>query len=238
MQQWDVIVVGAGAAGLFCAIEAAKRGRKTLVLDNGKRIGRKILMSGGGRCNFTNIYASPANLTFAETMAAMGGRVAIPTTMNAISVDRENWQAQKVPADFGEAASRLADAYVQMGARPTFTCAPYQGDDRPSAGEDIGWSESNAVIYANSVLGARSVKHPDFLDLFIALTGRAPLCGVYLEDNRKARMIIKVPFISIPNLVLGRQSVVELIQHDLNVSNIVLHLNRLQDNEGAKCSLQ
>ncbi|CAM5225444.1 NAD(P)/FAD-dependent oxidoreductase [Alishewanella longhuensis] len=61
MQQWDVIVIGAGAAGLFCAIEAAKRGRKTLVLDNGKRIGRKILMSGGGRCNFTNIYASPAN---------------------------------------------------------------------------------------------------------------------------------------------------------------------------------
>lgn len=61
MQQWDVIVIGAGAAGLFCAIEAAKRGRKTLVLDNGKRIGRKILMSGGGRCNFTNIYASPTN---------------------------------------------------------------------------------------------------------------------------------------------------------------------------------
>jgi predicted Rossmann fold flavoprotein len=54
-------VIGAGAAGLFCAIEAAKRGRKTLVLDNGKRIGRKILMSGGGRCNFTNMYTSPAN---------------------------------------------------------------------------------------------------------------------------------------------------------------------------------
>ena len=54
-------MIGAGAAGLFCAIEAAKRGRKTLVLDNGKRIGRKILMSGGGRCNFTNIYTSPAN---------------------------------------------------------------------------------------------------------------------------------------------------------------------------------
>ncbi len=60
-QSWDVIVIGAGAAGLFCAIEAAKRGRKTLVLDNGKRIGRKILMSGGGRCNFTNMYSSPAN---------------------------------------------------------------------------------------------------------------------------------------------------------------------------------
>lgn len=61
VQEWDVIVVGAGAAGLFCAITAAKRGRRVLVVDNGKRIGRKILMSGGGRCNFTNIYASPAN---------------------------------------------------------------------------------------------------------------------------------------------------------------------------------
>ncbi len=61
MQEWDVVVVGAGAAGLFCAITAAKRGRRVLVVDNGKRIGRKILMSGGGRCNFTNIYASPAN---------------------------------------------------------------------------------------------------------------------------------------------------------------------------------
>lgn len=61
MQQWDVIVIGAGAAGLFCAIEAGKRGRRVLVLDNGKKIGRKILMSGGGRCNFTNIYASHQN---------------------------------------------------------------------------------------------------------------------------------------------------------------------------------
>lgn len=138
------------------------------------------------------IFASPANLTFAETMAQMGGKVVVPTTMNAISVDRENWQAQNVPKDFGAAASRLADAYVMMGAQPTFTCAPYQLSDKPVAGEDIGWSESNAVIYANSVLGARSVKHPDFLDLFIALTGRAPASGVYLDDNRRADLLIEV----------------------------------------------
>lgn len=61
MQQWDVIVIGAGAAGLMCAIEAGKRGRKVIILDNGKRVGRKIIMSGGGRCNFTNIYTSPEN---------------------------------------------------------------------------------------------------------------------------------------------------------------------------------
>lgn len=57
----DVIVVGAGAAGLFCAAQAAKRGRTVSVLDHAKRIGGKILMSGGGRCNFTNMYASPEN---------------------------------------------------------------------------------------------------------------------------------------------------------------------------------
>lgn len=138
------------------------------------------------------IYAGRANLIFAQKMAAMGAKTVVPTTMNAISVDHENWRSQGVSLDFGLAASQLADAYVQMGAQPNFTCAPYQSKDAPMQGEDIGWSESNAVIYANSVLGARSVKHPDFLDLFIALTGRAPLSGVYLPDNRVAVMVIDV----------------------------------------------
>ncbi len=138
------------------------------------------------------IYAGPAYLTFAETMAGMGARVRIPTTTNAISVDRDNWRQQGVPLLFGQPAARLADAYVQMGARPNFTCAPYLDEDAPDFGEDIGWSESNAVIFANTVLGARTAKHADFLDLFIALTGRAPLSGVYLTENRIARMRIEV----------------------------------------------
>ena len=138
------------------------------------------------------IYASPANLVFAEKMVEMDAKVRVPTTMNAISVDHENWQDQNVPRIFGLPASRLADAYVEMGARPSFTCAPYLLEEPPTANEDIGWSESNAVIFANSVLGARTVKHPDFLDLFIALTGRAPLSGVYLEENRIAHTVISV----------------------------------------------
>jgi hypothetical protein len=125
-------------------------------------------------------------------MADMGAEVRVPTTMNAISVDRENWERQGTPPTFGRPASRLADAYVRMGARPSFTCAPYLLDSAPKAGEAVGWAESNAVIYANSVLAARTVKHPDFLDLCIALTGRAPLSGVYLDENRKARRLIRV----------------------------------------------
>ena len=138
------------------------------------------------------IYASPAFLTFARAMADKGGRVRVPTTMNAISVDHANWRAQGVSEAFGLPASQLADAYVEMGARPSFTCAPYLLEDKPVAGEDIAWAESNAVIYANTVLGARTVKHADFMDLCIALTGRAARAGVYLDQNRAARRIIDI----------------------------------------------
>ncbi|MDA5241122.1 DUF521 domain-containing protein [Agrobacterium tumefaciens] len=138
------------------------------------------------------IYASPANLTFAEKMAAMGAKVRVPTTMNAISVDKAHWRSQGMPEDFGDPAARLADAYVRMGCRPTFTCSPYLLDSAPQAGDMIAWAESNAVIFANTVLGARTAKHPDFLDLCIALTGRAPLAGVYLEENRRPQRIVNV----------------------------------------------
>lgn len=59
MSKWDVIVIGGGAAGLFCAIQAGKRGRKVLVLEHSETIGKKIKISGGGRCNFTNIWTNP-----------------------------------------------------------------------------------------------------------------------------------------------------------------------------------
>ncbi|HGJ5891315.1 MAG TPA: NAD(P)/FAD-dependent oxidoreductase [Arsenophonus apicola] len=59
MEKFDVIIIGAGAAGLFCAVNIGQKGLKVLVLDNGKKAGRKILMSGGGRCNFTNLYIDP-----------------------------------------------------------------------------------------------------------------------------------------------------------------------------------
>lgn len=75
MEQFDVIIIGAGAAGLFCAAQAGQRGRRVLLLDNGKKPGRKILMSGGGRCNFTNLYTEPAaylshNLHFCKSALA------------------------------------------------------------------------------------------------------------------------------------------------------------------------
>lgn len=138
------------------------------------------------------ILAHEANLIFAEKMATLGAKVDIPTTINAISVDRENWKSSGLSTEFGKKASRLADAYVNMGVKPTFTCAPYLLDDAPHFGEKIGWSESNAVIYANTVIGAQTQKHPDYLDLFIAMTGRAPASGVYSIAGRKAKILIEI----------------------------------------------
>jgi flavoprotein, HI0933 family len=60
VERFDAIVIGAGAAGMFCAAQAGQAGLRVLLLDNGKKPGRKILMSGGGRCNFTNLYVEPA----------------------------------------------------------------------------------------------------------------------------------------------------------------------------------
>ncbi len=71
MNQFDVVVIGAGAAGLMCAIEAGKRGRRVLVLDHAKAPGEKIRISGGGRCNFTNIHAGPKNFISANPQFAI-----------------------------------------------------------------------------------------------------------------------------------------------------------------------
>ncbi len=65
-RHFDVIIIGAGAAGMMCAIEAGKRGRRVLLLDKAKKAGKKILISGGGRCNFTNLYAGPDNFLSAN----------------------------------------------------------------------------------------------------------------------------------------------------------------------------
>src|SRR5580658_8618631 len=61
MKSFDVLIIGAGGAGMMCAIEAGKRGRKVALIDHSPQVGAKILISGGGRCNFTNLEAGPQN---------------------------------------------------------------------------------------------------------------------------------------------------------------------------------
>ncbi|KAJ5379758.1 Aconitase/3-isopropylmalate dehydratase large subunit alpha/beta/alpha subdomain 1/3 [Penicillium cataractarum] len=136
------------------------------------------------------IYTGPATLEFAQTLCRWGAKVRIPTSLNSISIDRRLWRSQGVDPSLGEPSEKLAQAYLEMGARPTFTCAPYLLDTAPKPGDNIMWAESNAVVFANSVLGARTIKCPDYLDVCVALTGRSLNTGCHLTENRKARLEI------------------------------------------------
>ncbi|KAJ5087314.1 Aconitase/3-isopropylmalate dehydratase large subunit alpha/beta/alpha subdomain 1/3 [Penicillium angulare] len=138
------------------------------------------------------IYTGPATLKFAQQLCSYGAKLRIPTSLNSISVDRRLWRSQGVDKDLGEPSEALAQAYLDMGAQPTFTCAPYLLDTAPQPGEHITWAESNAVVFANSVLGARTIKCPDFLDVCVALTGRALNTGCHLTEHRKASVQIHV----------------------------------------------
>lgn len=145
------------------------------------------------------IYTGKASLQFAEMLADHEGFVKIPTTMNAISIDRKRWRIQGVDQSFAELANRLALAYERMGAEATFTCAPYQLPAPPEYGEHIAWAESNAIVYANSVLGARTNRYGDFMDICAALTGRVPLSGYHLDRERLGTVYVKIPELGPPD---------------------------------------
>ena len=138
-------------------------------------------------------YHGPASLQFVRKLCALGGRVAVPTTMNAVCVDRRRWKALGVDEDLGAPSDAVADAYVEMGVQPTYTCAPYLLAGAPVFGQQIAWAESNAVVFANSVLGARTMKYPDYLDILVAIAGRAPNADCHVPSHRRATLRIDVP---------------------------------------------
>ena len=122
------------------------------------------------------LYHGPAVLDFADWLADGGARVAVPTTLNVSSLDLLHPDLYRGDPDWAVQARRLMERYEEMGCQPTWTCAPYQLDVRPSFGEQIAWAESNAIVFANSVLGARTHRYGDFIDICAAICGRAPAC--------------------------------------------------------------
>lgn len=138
------------------------------------------------------VYNGPSSLRFAKQLNAWGAQVRVPTTLNSISVDQRRWKQQGIDPAFGTPASQLGDAYMLMGAQLSYTCAPYLLDTAPKMGEQIVWAESNAVVFSNSVLGARTQKYADFLDICIALTGRAPYSGSHVDAGRLPTLPISI----------------------------------------------
>jgi predicted aconitase len=138
------------------------------------------------------LYHGTVGLDFAERLAAEGGRVTVPTTLNVAVLDLLHPDLVQLDSETRSRARRLMDAYVAMGCEPTWTCAPYQLPSRPALGEHVAWAESNAIVFANSVLGARTGRYGDFMDICAALTGRVPLAGLHVAEERRARVVFRL----------------------------------------------
>lgn len=138
------------------------------------------------------LYLGDATLDYAERLAEMGAVVVVPTTLNVAGVDPHGWQSWAVPPAWANKARRQMDAYQSMGCKPSWTCAPYQTEERPVFGQQIAWGESSAIVFANSAIGARTERYPDLLDICAAITGRVPAVGLHLSENRAGQMLFRL----------------------------------------------
>lgn len=138
------------------------------------------------------LFHGQAGLDFARRLVEDGGRVRVPTTLNVSSLDLLHPELFRGDAATASDARALMQCYEDLGCEPTWTCAPYQRNQRPSLGEHVAWAESNAIVFANSVLGARTARYGDFVDICAAITGRAPATSFHLDEPRLASVVVDV----------------------------------------------
>jgi predicted aconitase len=131
-------------------------------------------------------------LEFLEDVAAKEARAKVLTYLNPAGMDMENWEALGFPADFATKQARIIDAFRRMGIVVTATCTPYLAGNLPRYGEHIAWSESSAVSFSNSVIGARTNREGGPSALAAAICGVTPNYGLHLEENRLPDLVVEV----------------------------------------------
>ena len=135
-------------------------------------------------------HSGAANLAFLRKLAGHGAKVRVPTTLNASSADLTTGAAPCYAGAVRDRALEVVQLLSQMGCQATLTCAPYFLASPPRFAENIAWAESNAVLFANTVIGARTLKCPQYLDLACALTGRIPYAGTMTAEGRQPEIVI------------------------------------------------
>jgi predicted aconitase len=133
-----------------------------------------------------------AGLQFLSEMAEGNGRVRVPTTLNPAGMDIENWRTLGISPEFAKKQTRVLEIFDHMGVTITCTCTPYLAGNLPQYGQHLAWSESSAVCYANSVIGARTNREGGPSALAAALTGRTPDYGFHLNKNRLPGISVNV----------------------------------------------
>ncbi len=138
------------------------------------------------------LYHGDSGTLFAERLVAGGATTAVRATLNVGAIDLTGCSLNRLPAHELEMARRMMTAYQKLGCEPTWTCAPYQAGHRPAFGSQVASGESNAVVFCNSELGARTNRYGDFLDIACAISGRAPDYGLHRNENRRATVVVDV----------------------------------------------
>ena len=142
------------------------------------------------------LYHGDSGVLFCEKLVQGGGRVKVPSTTNVGALNLSKPDQIRVDLDRRNMAWRLMKAHEDLGCQPTWTCAPYQAGARPAVGAQVAWGESNAVAFVNTVLGARTNRYGDFLDIACAITARAPYYGLHKPENRVAELLVDVRALS------------------------------------------
>ncbi|MDO8647405.1 MAG: aconitase X catalytic domain-containing protein [Candidatus Diapherotrites archaeon] len=132
-----------------------------------------------------------AGLEFLEELAK-DGKVKVLTTLNPAGMDLENWKNLGISPEFAEKQKKVIDAFEKLGVVTTCTCTPYFVGNLPRFGEHIAWSESSAVAFSNSIIGAFTNKEGGPSALAAALTGKTPEYGLHLKENRQAQVLVNV----------------------------------------------
>ncbi len=175
---------------------AAKAMAMRLVAETGRLLGAGRLLPITSSHVDGCLYHGDSGTHFAERLVADGGKVAVPTTLNVGALDLLHPDRVKGDAHHREMSFRMMRAYETLGCSPTWTCAPYQAGHRPNVGAHVAWGESNAVAFCNSVLGARTNRYGDFLDIACALVARAPDYGLHKPENRRATVVVDTSALS------------------------------------------